>query len=547
MADLIKSQDLGEKRIALIYNSDSGIYQALDFSKLDDIESLLREGIEVRLTGVSTVQVNVTGGSLTVADTVDVHNHPANPLYIATVSGVTGVLVNNFPAIQNVTGNITGNVSVANFPAIQNISGDVSIINPIDVNVTNFSSQSAQIDAFGRQRISNPFTLADYSHVYGEDTELLTKTSGTNSNITFNINQAKAILQVGTGANDFTIHQSRMYHHYMPGKSQLTFQSFNFTGYRAGTNKRIGLFDDYNGIFFEQSGDGTLAFVLRNNVSGTVHDQRITQNNWNIDKCNGSGTSKFNLDITKTQLFTADFQWLGVGRVRAGFVHDGQSIIAHEFYNSNNKPTVYWSNPNLPVRCEIRNYAVAAGTDTMDQICATVMSEGGYNEAGVDFSARNTTKIAVPITSQLPLLAIALKTGYYGKPNRSVVRPNMANIFTEDNAITYELWRIPSTGQIIGGTWLSANNESVVQYNTSATSVNLTSGMLLDAGYCIAGGQGAGKFSSQSQIQTLSSAKKGYISQNIDSTDSNVFVIVGSGIGTDPSDTFASLQWRETR
>ena len=102
-------------------------------------------------------------------------------------------------------------------------------------------------------------------------------------------------------------------------------------------------------------------------------------------------------------------------------------------------------------------------------------------------------------------------------------------------------------GQIVGGSWASANDDSVVQYNISATGINFSGGMLIDAGCCIAGGQGAGKFSSQSQIQTLSSAKRGYISQNIDSTDSNVFVIVGSGIGAGASDTFASLQWRETR
>jgi hypothetical protein len=414
------------------------------------------------------------------------------------------------------------------------------------LNVNNLF-QGGAADAFGRQRTSTPFTLADYAHVYGEDTELLTKTSGANSNITFNVNQAKAVLQVGTGANDFTIHQSRMYHHYMPGKSQLTFQSFNFTGYRNGTNKRIGLFDDRNGIFFQQSGDGSLALVLRNDVSGYVYDQVVSQNNWNIDKCNGSGPSLFDLDITKTQLLTADFQWLGVGRVRAGFVHDGEAVIAHEFYNSNNKPTVYWSNPNLPVRCEIRNYSSAVGTDTMDQICATVISEGGYSEAGVDFSARNTTARSVTTTSRLPLIAIALKTGYAGKANRSVVRPNMSSVYTATDAITFEVWRLPSSGQIIGGSWVSANSESIVDYNISATGVNFTNGVLVDAGYCIAGGQGAGKFSSQSLVQNLTSAKRGYISQNIDSTDSNVFVIIGSGIGTNASNTFASLQWRETR
>lgn len=417
------------------------------------------------------------------------------------------------------------------------------------INVNTFSSpQTATlVDAFGRQRISNPFTLADYSHVYGEETELLTKASGTNSSVTFDINQAKAILTVGTGPNDFTIHQSRMYHHYMPGKSQLTFQSFNFTGNRAGTNKRIGLFDDYNGIFFEQSGDGTLSFVLRSNVSGFVYDERVTQNNWNIDKCNGNGASQFNLDITETQLFTADFQWLGVGRVRAGFVHDGQIVIANEFYNSNNKPTVYWSNPNLPIRCEVRNYATSVGTTTMDQICATVISEGGYNEAGVDLSARSQTAKSVTLNNRVPLIAIALKTGYYGKPNRSVVRAGQGNIYTATDAVSYEFWRIPSTGQIVGGSWISADDQSVVLYNTTATSVNFTSGNLVNAGYCIAGGQGAGKFTSQTQIPILSSAKRGYISQNIDSTDSNVFIILGSGIGAGSTNTFASIEWRETR
>lgn len=423
---------------------------------------------------------------------------------------------------------------------------DFTKLDDLESLLRNTSSQT-NVDAFGRTRVSTPYTLADYSHVYGEDTEFLKKTNGVNSTVTFDTNKAKAILTVNTASTDFAIHQSRMYHHYMPGKSQLTFQSFNFTGYRNGTNKRIGLFDDRNGIFFQQSGDGSLQMVLRSDVSGSIYDQTVQQNNWNIDTCNGIGTSTFNLNTTQTQLFTADFQWLGVGRVRAGFVHDGKIVIAHEFYNSNNKPSVYWSNPSLPVRCEIRNYATAVGTDSMDQICATVLSEGGYNEAGIDFSARNQAAKSVTLNNQVPLIAIALKTGFNGRFNRSTVRLNQANIYTATEAISYEFWRIPSTGQIIGGTWVSANEESSALYNIGATRVNYTTGILIEAGYCIAGGQGAGKFTSQSQIQSVSSAKKGYIAQNIDSTDSNVFVMVGSGIGGGSSNTFATIQWREVR
>jgi len=424
----------------------------------------------------------------------------------------------------------------------------------INVSVNNFSTQSSQVDAFGRQRVSNPFTLADYSHVYGEETELLQKTSGNNSTVTFDPLRARAILQVGTGVNDFTIHQSRMYHHYMPGKSQLTFQSFNFTGNRNGTNKRIGLFDDRNGIFFMQSGDGTLSFVLRSSVSGYTYDETVPQINWNIDKCNGNGNSKFNLDITKTQLFTSDYQWLGVGRVRAGFVHDGKSIIAHEFYNSNNKQSVYWSNPNLPIRCEVRNYSGSAtmGTTTMDQICSTVLSEGGYVEAGVDFAARTTGFRNIAAQSTLPVISIRLKTGYYGQPNRSVVRLGSTEFYSATQLASYEIWRLPSgSSSIIGGSWISADDTSVVEYNSTATSYSLSGGALLDCGFISAGGVGVGNTASSiTNVQNASSAKRSYLSQNIDSTDSNVFALIFKNFASGPgntTDTLAGIQWRETR
>lgn len=413
------------------------------------------------------------------------------------------------------------------------------------------TSSPASVDAFGRQRVADLFTLADYSHIYGEETELLTKTVDSGF-ITFVPEQAKAILSVGTGINDSVIHQSRMYHHYMPGKSQLTFQSFNFLGVSSGTNKRIGLFDDFNGIYFQLSGDGTLSFGLRSNVSGQVTNEMVNQTNWNIDKCNGSGPSAFNIDLTKTQLFYSDYQWLGVGRVRVGFVHDGNTIIAHEFYNSNYKDAVYWRSPSLPVRSQIAKYATGF-SGSMDQICATVLSEGGYNEAGVDFSARNTGPIDVPRTGKIPVLAIALKTGYINYPNRSIVRPLNVNCVTLTGPIVYEFWRLPSTGSIIGGNWISVNNESVCLYNPTATSVNYSSGIMINDGFVAAGGVGVGnRGPAQTAIANISSAKRGYISQNIDSTDSNIFLIVASGIDSVtnniyPSATFASIQWRETR
>lgn len=420
-----------------------------------------------------------------------------------------------------------------------------------NLNVNNLYTNSA-VDAFGRQRISEQYTLGDYTHVYGEETELLTKTSGANSSISFNVNQAKATLTVGAGANDFIIHQSRMYHHYMAGKSQLAFESFNFVNFRPGTNKRIGLFDDFNGIYFQQSGDGSLSIVLRSNVSGSIQDTIVPQSNWNQDKCNGTGPSLFNLNPTKTQLFTTDFQWLGVGRVRAGFVHDGNTVVAHEFYNSNNKDTVYWSNPSLPIRCEMRNYSSAIGTTSMDQICATVISEGGYKEAGVDFAAETTGYRNIAAQETMPVIAIRLKTGYYGKQNRSVVRLGHTDLYSASQLCSYEMWRLPSGTSLIGGSWQDVGNDSVVEYNITATGYNTNGGNNLLAGFLPAGGAGVGNtVRGSSNIADASTAKRGYLSQNIDSTDSNIFVILFKNFGdigpSNNTNVLAALQWRETR
>ncbi len=128
------------------------------------------------------------------------------------------------------------------------------------------------LDAFGRLRISEPHTLADYSHTYGEEVELLTASSGSGTK-TLRANEASVRLTVGTGDGDFVVHQSRMHHHYMPGKSQLALMSFMFGNARANTVKRVGLFGEEDGVYFQQAGNGTLQFVKRTSISGSVVDE----------------------------------------------------------------------------------------------------------------------------------------------------------------------------------------------------------------------------------------------------------------------------------
>ena len=120
-----------------------------------------------------------------------------------------------------------------------------------------------QDDAFGRARVSEPFTLGDYKHLYSIDPDFVDVYSGIGATVTFNVNQAAAILQSGISTNGYTIHQTKRYHHYMPGKSQLIYSSFNFGQPQQNVIKRTGYFDDRDGIYFEQDQNGNLNFVIR--------------------------------------------------------------------------------------------------------------------------------------------------------------------------------------------------------------------------------------------------------------------------------------------
>jgi hypothetical protein len=421
-------------------------------------------------------------------------------------------------------------------------------------------------DAFGRLRVAETFTLGDYKHLYAIDPNFIDlKENG--GDIQFAANKACATMTTTSNVASRAVHQTKFYHHYQPGKSQVIFSSICFGYAQQNVTKRTGYYDDRDGIYFEQVGgatadgttNGTLNFVVRSYAGGSASEttvgtykRRVPQSEWNIDPCDGTGPSKFNINISKTQLVYIDFQWLGVGRIRCGFVHNGQIILAHEYYCSNELAEVYMSNPNLPVRCEIKNTGTTSG-GTMYQICSTVMSEGGYVESGIDWAITSPairTTIA-PGGTRFPLLAIRLKNSFQGYPNRISVRPNTIGIFAQSGDCYYELIKLSNASQLTttlnGGTltWTDADDDSGVQYCVNAEAIT-GSVDVFAAGIVTAGASP----NSLTPVASggLTSAKKNIIVQNLDSTNSEVFVIAVktiSALSNATANVAATIQWRE--
>lgn len=403
------------------------------------------------------------------------------------------------------------------------------------------SAGPMEFDAFGRLRVSEPYTLGDYKHLYGLDPNFLDVLAN-GGTVSFQPNQACARLATTTAANSSAIHQTKFYHQYMPGKSQLIYSTFNLYAATPGVTKRTGYFDASNGIIFQQDGNGTLKFIIRTSASGSPVDAEVvTQANWNVDKCDGTGPSGFDLDITKTQILFIEFQWLGVGRVRMGFVHSGNYVVAHEFLHDNILSAVYMSNPNLPVRCEI----VSSGSNPaayFDQICSTVLSEGGYVESGQDWSALNTTLRSLAPGVSIPIFAIRLKNTFNTYANRMIVRLDNYNIFSTKEPLVYQVIKLPNAAAFSTSTsWVDADTDSGVEYNVGGTAISVARDVLA-SGYVPASASGKEGIANNANPSV---AKKNYVVQNYTSTDSEIYAIFATNVGTTTTTVGASMQWRE--
>jgi len=93
-------------------------------------------------------------------------------------------------------------------------------------------------------------------------------------------------------------------------------------------------------------------------VSKTI-DTRVPQSQWNIDRCDGTGASGYNIDLTKMQMFYADYSWYGAGAIRYGFKNNrGEVIYCHRTPNNNLNTEAYMRSGNLPARYETNTMPV---------------------------------------------------------------------------------------------------------------------------------------------------------------------------------------------
>ena len=385
-------------------------------------------------------------------------------------------------------------------------------------------------DAFGRTKIAQPYTLFDSQHRYISGDEYSDLTSGT-ATVSYLENESTDVLTIGTASGDKIYRESKKVFPYQPGKALTVFQTFVFNTAKTGLRQRVGYFSRHNGVYLQKSGS-TVSIVRRTFTSGTIEEEVINQSNWNIDTLNGFGPSRITLDLSKAQIFFTEYEWLGVGSVKAGFAINGQFITVHQFNHANIINKVYMTTATLPLRYEIENIANTTSSSSLKQICATVLSNGGYDRHPEIWSASRATLFQNIGTSFVPLAAVRLVAGR----TDSVVTIAHLNIATTtNNLFEWALLRNPS---ISGGSWVQNTPSQDTEYNVTATS--LTGGTVVRRGY-LAG-------SNQNNAATDIEIPVGFDHQigrtNSDTPVSDIYCLAIRTIsGT--GDAVGSIQWHE--
>ena len=393
-------------------------------------------------------------------------------------------------------------------------------------------SNSPNIDAFGRLRVSAPFTLFDSSHRFA-DNGLWATSTATSGTATFNSAQGLVDLAVTSASGSEVVRETNKVFSYQPGKSLLVLSTFVMSPAKTNLRQRIGYYGTQNGLYV-QLNNSTLSFVERSYVTGSVTESIINQSNWNVDTMDGNGPSGIVLDITKAQILFMDIEWLGLGTVRMGFVINGNYYVCHKFHHANIITSTYITTASLPLRYEITNTGATSGASTLKQICSTVLSEGGYELRG------SQQAVGTPITSPktlttagtfYPIVSIRLKSTRLDAIALATAISAIGNTAANYN------WQVVVAGTTTGGSWVSAGTNSSVEYNITGTS--FTGGRILASGYFTA------TASTSVSVDILRAALFSNQLERDGLTGTPYEFTLNLAAGTNNETAFASMDWEE--
>jgi hypothetical protein len=212
-------------------------------------------------------------------------------------------------------------------------------------------------------------------------------------------------------------------------------------------------------------------------IASDTIDTKIPQSSWNLDKCDGTGPSGYNLDLTKMQMFYIDYSWYGAGFVRWGFrALNGDVIYCHKLPNNNTNTEAYMRSGNLPARYESESRPPTTSLRTTlgtSDTTVGVASTAGFPPSGTLVVRNSTVYEYMNYTGVSGATFTGLTRG------RAGVTTSLAlTVASGSNVATGSTTNLQIGQRIVGGfpegTYISGIGVGIITASQAATATNPT-------------------------------------------------------------------------
>lgn len=326
-------------------------------------------------------------------------------------------------------------------------------------------------DVMGRMKMSRGQNIYDADFEYSSQPMRWESLNSGSGSITHLPGEGGIRMNIGTGATDVTIRQSRPYHRYQPGKAMFMATAVNFGANNVNQIQRVGYFDDSNGVFFEQGANpldaanpSGMFVVVRSDVSSVLSQGRPTDVKIPAYLWSDPSGILSSINWNRLQMLWLEYAWYGGGALRWGILIDGEPYILHEIGSGNNAPSATQSSPGslggLSTASSTTSLTVAGATWTINQ----------WQTRTLQINA-NTTIAAGSNGATLPQATINVvsTTGF----------PTSGQILIQNQVISYTgLTATTFTGCSGGNVVLATGNSVVSQNPTFARIIANTSNVL---------------------------------------------------------------------
>jgi len=228
-------------------------------------------------------------------------------------------------------------------------------------------------------------------------------------------------------------------------------------------------------------------------------DTWVPQSDWNGDRCDGTDTTRFQLDPSKGNVFQIGVQYLGFGTVTCQVEvpdeggNNADFVTCHTFNFPNSRTGVTFTQPSFPFTMT----AYSAGSTT--NVAVSVASFAGFIEGEIrlvgprgSFQRETNGLVGSTASTYYPLFSIRNGLTVAARPNQAVVRVLSLSASHDDaTPVAFALLRNPT---LVGPVNFSAfSTNSVTEWDQGATTCTVASNEQIETTLML-GQSGGGNF-----------------------------------------------------